>query len=83
MKPDEIFARILCDHGIKVSNEVQAIGHMMKHWLESEITDCGEKVDTGAGFGEFDLWVPFGGKELFITIRYSNAELARAGDSNG
>ena len=50
-------------------NEVLALGHLMKEWLENQIADAGTYVDTGKGFYQYDLWVTCEGKELYITIK--------------
>ena len=50
-------------------NEVLALGHLMKEWLENQIADAGTYVDTGKGFYEYDLWVHCEGKELYINIK--------------
>lgn len=56
------------------SSEVQALGMLMKHWLETEMSDNGSAVDSGGGMGQYDLWVKFGGEELYISIKQSKGD---------
>lgn len=58
--------------------EVAVLGDMMRNWLYTEVSDNGSAVDSGAGSGSYDLWVKFGGKEIYINLRLSNNELAKA-----
>lgn len=55
----------------KPPSEVQALGILMANWLRTEMADAGTGVDQGAGFHEYDLWVQFGGKDLYIKIAES------------
>lgn len=71
----EIFARLVRDLLPDMDSEVMALGYLMRQWLESSIADAETKVDQGAGMDSFDLWVTLGGKELFINIRKSLAQL--------
>lgn len=70
---ETLFANVLSclDFEGKPDGEIMALGAMMANWLRSEVSDSGSGVDTGAGFDSYDLWVKFGGKELFINIRES------------
>jgi hypothetical protein len=49
--------------------DVMALGHIMRDWLEACVADAGTKVDTGGGFGCYDLWVKMGGKDVFIQLQ--------------
>lgn len=53
------------------TSNVQALGHLMRQWLQAAIADAGTTIDTGAGSGAYDLWVKMGGEELLVTIRPS------------
>lgn len=45
------------------------------------IADPGTPVDTGGGMGAIrDIWVTIGGRELFVTVKLSNNEIARRED---
>jgi hypothetical protein len=49
--------------------DCMALGHMMRDWLKAVVADPGTSVDTGGGFGCYDLWVKMGGKEVYIQIK--------------
>lgn len=63
------FAHLIDETVEPPSSDVQAVGHLMRQWLQNVIADAGTAIDTGAGFNQYDLWVTVGGKELFITIK--------------
>lgn len=50
-----------------------ALGHMMREWLANCVADAGTGVDSGGGFGCYDLWVKMDGKEMFISIKQKEA----------
>lgn len=52
-------------------DDAMALGHMMRDWLEAVVVNAGTSVDTGGGFGCYDLWAKVGGSEYFITITKS------------
>jgi len=41
---------------------------LIKEMLKSQ-ADHGAPIDTGGGFGCADLWMSFGGREYFITVK--------------
>lgn len=51
------------------TKDCQAVGYMMRDWLQAVIADAGTHVDTGGGMGQFDLWVKVGGKEIYISLK--------------
>ena len=56
--------------GFKAPDDnTQALAHLMRDWLRSFAADAGTEVDSGMGNGACDLWVKFGGQEIFITLR--------------
>lgn len=66
------FARLLPSVESPPSDNAQALGHMMRAWLQAAIVDGGTNVDTGGGMGGYDLWATIGGEELFIQIKSRN-----------
>ncbi len=49
----------------------------LRDMLEAK-KDDGTHIDTGGGDGTGDLWVTVGGIEYFVSVRLSNAQLAKA-----
>ena len=76
---DSLFAKLLngIEYEGKPTSEVQAMGLLMQNWLKTEMADAGTEIDSGAGMHSYDLWVKFGGVELFINIQKSGAQLAK------
>jgi hypothetical protein len=65
----KIFTQLKTDD--EPCNEVIALGHMMRDWLQKQVSDNSSYVDTGKGFSEYNLWVMCEGKELLISIKES------------
>lgn len=63
------FARLLPKVDSPPPADAMALGHMMRDWLEVVVADAGTSVDTGGGFGCYDLWVNVGGKTMFVQIQ--------------
>jgi hypothetical protein len=63
------FARLLPAMENPPSDNVQALGHMMREWLLNAVADSGTGVDTGGGMGCYDLWVKVGGEEVLVQLR--------------
>lgn len=70
-----ILAHMMKDMGL--TDDVQAVGYLMRDWLQNMVSDNGNGVDCGGGMGSFDLWVTVGGKELFITITEKAAAIGK------
>jgi hypothetical protein len=65
----KIFTQLKTDD--EPCNEVIALGHIMRDWLQKQVSDNSSYVDTGKGFSEYNLWVMCEGKELLISIKES------------
>ncbi len=63
------FAQFISSTENPPSSDVQAVGHLMREWLEAMIVDGDTTVDTGAGLGIYDLWAKVNGKEIYICIK--------------
>lgn len=53
----------------KPSDNTQALAILMRDWLRAFAADADTEVDSGIGFGAADLWVKFGGQEIYITLK--------------
>lgn len=51
------------------SDNTQALAILMRDWLRAFAADAGTDVDSGLGMGECDLWVKFGGEEVYIRLK--------------
>lgn len=60
-----------------------ALGYMLRDILLHQIADDGTTVDTGAGMGEFDLWVKMDGREYVVTVKPSKQGEADDEQTNG
>lgn len=63
------FARLLPNVANPPSDNATALGELMRQWLTAAVADAGTGVDTGGGFGCYDLWVKVGGEEIYISLR--------------
>ena len=59
------------------TSNVQALAILMRDWLRAFAADGGGGVDSGMGSQQCDLWVQFGGEEMFISIRHSDRQRRR------
>lgn len=53
------------------------IGHMLVEWLKAHVADPGTSIDTGGGFGAYDIWVKFENVEYSIKVQRSELQLAK------
>ena len=62
------------DHEVSLRDELAEILKCVR--------DDGTPADTGGGVGAADLWVTVQGAEYYITVRKSNAQIAREKHGN-
>lgn len=70
---DEVMDGLISQLEHPPSSNTLTFGYRMRDWLRDHVADPGTGVDTGAGSGEFDLWVKINGEELYITIKSKRA----------
>jgi hypothetical protein len=63
------FARLLPKVENPPSDNVTALGHLMRQWLLAAIADADTRVDSGGGMGGYDLWVKVGGEEIHVHLK--------------
>lgn len=73
----KLFAQFLAGHPDLAPRGAVEIGYLLHDFLETAVVDAGTSVDTGAGFGSFDLWAQVGGEEFYINVKKSGNQLAK------
>jgi hypothetical protein len=63
------FARLLPLVANPPSDEATALGCMLREWLQNCVANPGTSIDTGGGFGSYDLWVHMGDEEIYIRLQ--------------
>lgn len=58
-------------------NDVYTIRDELRSMIQSAMADEGSAVDSESGNGEGDLWFTVDGIEYYLTVRKSNAQIAR------
>lgn len=59
---------------IDYPKDAAQVRDLIREMLTTQV-DHGSGMDTGGGFGTADLWVKFGGKEYFVSVK-STSEAA-------
>jgi hypothetical protein len=65
----KIMAKLVAGNPRLAPEGVIEIGYMLADFLKASVADADTAVDTGCGFGQFDLWVKVGGEEFFVTVK--------------
>lgn len=64
-----MMARLLAANPQLASAGVMTLGHLLADFLKDAVADPETAVDTGCGFGEFDLWVKLDGEEYHVGVK--------------
>jgi hypothetical protein len=60
-----------------VNADVMSVAEEIMSFLRLAVIDEGTGFDTGGGMGQRDVWFKVDGREYFMTLRPSNAQILK------